>query len=347
MNYQGERLDYAALVSWTADLFAAVGVPQGVAVEVADLLVRTDARGFGTHGLSRLKSYMEKIANGEVSASAKPEEWFEGAFGTINACNLLGQIAGPLAIRKGIERTENQPLSVYMLRDVGHLGALGMHVLLAAEAGRVAVMLQATPPIIGLPGATGPMIGNNPFAFAAPRADAPPLVVDIACSVAARGNILNAVREERPIPEGWAVDENGNSTTDARRALAGWLQPFGGQKGMMISMLVELLAGSLSGQLYNGNLNLDRQVRSAIGNLNAMIFVINPSLMAGRDAYDAHMQAWTENYKANGGPDARIPGERAAASEIEARRNGVLLSPGIVKELQLLGVEAGKPFVGA
>ena len=346
-DQQGSRFGYAELASWNAQVLAKAGVPQSQANLAADLLVRTDARGFTTHGLSRLKSYMDKLASGEASPRADIEERFDHAFGVVTAHNVLGQIAGPFVMDHAVRRTASQPFAVYMLRDTGHLGALGMHTLRAAEAGRVSMILQATPPVVAMPGASGAVMGNNPIALAAPRPGAPHLVIDMSCSVAARGNILNAAREGRPIPEGWALDADGNPTTDAQRALLGTLLPAGGHKGMMLAMMVEVLAGSLSGAAFAADMNVGGKVRSAVGNLNALVLVVNPDLMAGREAYDAHMASWTAHYKRLGGPQARIPGERAAEAEADARRRGVPLANSIVAELVQLGADIGVPFPGA
>jgi LDH2 family malate/lactate/ureidoglycolate dehydrogenase len=344
---QGGRFPYAKLASWCAKTFAAVGVGHRQASLAAELLVRTDARGFGTHGLSRLRSYIDNLRSGAANPEAEILETFDGSFGTVHAHNALGQIAGPFVIERAVQRTANRPLALYMLKNTGHMGALGMHALLAAECARVALILQATPPMIAMPGAFGAMLGNNPLALAAHRTNAPPLVVDISCSVAARGNILNAAREARPIPEGWAVDMDGRPTTDAHRALLGSLLPTGGHKGMMLSVMVEVLAGSLSGAAFNAALNKDGKVGSAVGQLNALVLVINPDLLAGREAYEAHMTTWTTHYKRNGGPNARIPGERAAQAERAARTGGVLLSRSVVTELTEVGADLGVPFFGA
>ncbi len=343
---QGDRFAYGELASWCARVLEAVGVAQDQASLAANLLVRTDARGFRTHGLSRVKGYTDKLRSGETNPRTDLEETFDGAFGIVNAGNILGQVAGPFVMERAVRRTAAQPLAAYMLCDTGHLGALGMHALLAAEAGRVAMILQATPPVIAMPGALGAMLGNNPLALAAPRTGGPPIVVDMSCSVAARGNILNAAREGRPIPDGWAVDAQGRPTRDAQQALLGTLLPAGGHKGLMLAVIVEVLAGSLSGATFSADLNQGGKVRSGVGNLNALVVVINPDLMAGRSAYDAHLASWTAHYKKQGGPTSRIPGERAAEAEAAARRNGVALSAGIVAELLQVGSDVGVPFPG-
>jgi LDH2 family malate/lactate/ureidoglycolate dehydrogenase len=187
------------------------------------------------------------------------------------------------------------------------------------------------------------MLGNSPLALAAPRGNGPPVVVDMACSVAARGNILIKARSGQPIPEGWAVDADGQPTTDAEAALKGALLPFGGTKGMMLAVIVEVLAGSLSGRPFESTLNRPGEVRHGVGHLSALLLVANPVLLAG-PAYDQHMRDWTSHYKAAGGAAARIPGERAAAAEADAEADGVPLDPAVVAELVALGARLGLSF---
>lgn len=336
-----------ALRNWCAAILRSVGLSKDDASTAADVLVRTDARGFLTHGLVRLPSYVSKLREGEVSPKATPVENFSDGFGIIQAGGALGQIAARFTIDRAIALTSERPMATLMLRDSGHLGALGVHVLRAAEAGRVALVMQATPPVIALPGAAGPMLGNNPLAIAAPRPGGPPIVVDMACSVAARGNILIAAREGRPIPEGWALDENGDATTDAAQALRGSLLPFAGYKGLAMAVVVELLAGSLSGATYDALINKGGRVQSATGHLNALFMTFNPDLIAGRAQYESHVAAWTAHYKGAGGDASRLPGERAHADEQRSAESGIAYSNSIIAELSELGREWSVPFPNA
>lgn len=338
-----DRYPIAEVISWSSKILERAGVPKKESEITAEVLVRTDARGFRTHGLTRLRSYMEKLQSGEVSPAAEITSEINGSYGVVEANTALGQVAGTFAVDRAVQATDSQPLAAVTLRNAGHLGALGVLVLRAAEAGRVALVMQATPPIITMPGAGDPMLGNNPFAIAAPRTNGPPIVVDMACSVAARGNIVLAARAGQPIPEGWAVDEGGEPTTNANAALKGALLPFAGHKGLGMSIIVELLAGSLSGRPFEASLNKDGQVRVAAGHLNAIFLVFNPDLMIGRTAYDAHVSAWTSHFK-SAGKGARIPGERAHMAEVSAISEGITFQPDIVNDLKLLGMEHELPF---
>ncbi|QIE56193.1 Ldh family oxidoreductase [Pikeienuella piscinae] len=322
----------------------AAGVPEGDANLAARTLVRCDTRGFRTHGLARLCDYLKKIAAGEIARETPSPEPPDGPVFTYEAGGALGQVAGPRAVDQALALAATYPVVTCQIQNSAHLGALGVNLLGAADKGCVALMFQATPPVIGAPGAKRPMIGNNPFAMVAPRLGQPPFVVDMACCVAARGNILLATRNDEPIPEGWALDGEGEPTTDAEAALLGSLLPAGGHKGLGLAMMVEILAGSLAGATFRDSLNPGGGIASGGGRLNALVLVFNPDLLQGRAAYDEHVAAWTTHYLAAGGPSARIPGERAQEAEQAAERHGVPLPVAIIEELKAAGAAARIPF---
>jgi LDH2 family malate/lactate/ureidoglycolate dehydrogenase len=337
------RVGFDALVDWTARALETVGIAPADARPAAEVLVRTDARGFPTHGLARLKSYLAKFEDGELKADAHPEWELRNGVLTYRADRQLGQIAGPAAVAKAADFARDRAVTTCVLQDPGHLGALGVVVLGAAERGFVTLILQAGSPLLALPGSGIPLIGNNPFALAAPRRNGPPLVIDMSCGVVARGNLLLKARTGEPIPEGWAVDVDGNPTTDATEALKGAMLPFGDYKGLALAMLVEVLGGALTGAPYPDA--LDTKARLGVAAPSpAVLLVINPDLFSGRESYDAYMDAWTERISTYGAGVARIPGERAAHDEAGARRNGIALSPSIAGELSALGDKIGVPF---
>jgi LDH2 family malate/lactate/ureidoglycolate dehydrogenase len=200
--------------------------------------------------------------------------------------------------------------------------------------------MQNGPPIMGLPGATKPAIGNNPLAFAMPVADGPSLVFDMAASEAAFGRIIDAARNNQPIPSGWAIDETGAETTDAAAAMRGMLLPTGAFKGVGIAMLVECLAGSLSG-VYLEKLEPGRTLPPSFG---AFLLVINPALLIGADAFAAHRDTWLDRYKSSS-KSIRYPGERAAQVEAQRSRDGIPLPATVVQQLTQLGESVGAPWV--
>lgn len=235
-----------------------------------------------------------------------------------------------------------------MIRDSGHLAALGLFVLAAAEQGMIALLCQETPPLMALEGSAGPAIGNNPIAFAAPVAGRAPMVFDMATSIVARGNVLQAARDKTPIPEGWAIGPNGGPTTDPLVALQGAMLPVAGHKGIGLAMMVQILAGSLAASRSAesaAGFNATRATgNSSAGNVGAFLMVINPDRVVGRAAFDAHVAQWLAAYASASGGEARYPGERASLCEAERRQDGIPLTLGAVAELRKVGTLVGLEF---
>ena len=248
------------------------------------------------------------------------------------------------ALKQAVAQARNRSSVICLIRQSGHLAALGQFVLEAAEQGMIALMCQETPPRMALRGASRPSIGNNPVAFAAPVPGAAPLVFDMATSVVARGNVLQAVRDKRSaLPSGWAIGPDGEPTTDPQEALKGAMLPISDHKGIGLAMMVQVLAGSLSASTTAQSAALHSAMSSA-GNVSAFVMVLNPDLVVGRKAYDAHMTAWIDMYRSASGQTGRYPGERAAESETQRQASGIPLSASVLAELGKAGKLAGVPF---
>jgi LDH2 family malate/lactate/ureidoglycolate dehydrogenase len=333
---------YDALIVWLQQVFAACGLASDAAKTAAATLVRTNARGIDTHGVTRVLVYVQKLKSGEINAAARPR--LDDRHGVLHyhADGALGQSAGVAAVDAAVHAAGRQASVTMVVHEIGHLAALGMFVLRAAEAGMLALLTQSTPPVMGLAGAKGAAIGNNPLAFASPVAGLPPLVFDMAASGVARGNVVMAARAKRAIPEGWAIDEEGRPTTDADAALRGAMLPVAGHKGIGLAMMVECLAGSLSGAKPASMTGA--KAGSAPARVGAFLTVINPELTTGRAAYDESMSAWIAQYKAASGADGRYPGERAAQLETERRRDGIPLPPETIADLVKVGEMCGVAF---
>lgn len=250
----------------------------------------------------------------------------------------LGQFIGVAAVRAAVEQAREQAVVTCLIHRCGHLAAMGSYVLVAAEAGMTAFIAQATPPWMALPGWTKRAMGNNPLAFAVPLAGRPALVFDMATSVVARGYLREAIREGTAVPEGWALAPDGNPTTDADAAWAGAVLPVGGYKGMGLAMLVQTLVNSLQGNTaaVNGG------GKEGTANMGGFLMVLNPALIG--DAFDADVDTWLATYQDAAGADGRYPGQRAAESEAQRRRNGIPIPPVLLQQLRDTGAATGVPF---
>lgn len=331
-----------ALERWTTDILESCGVPRDEALVAGGLLVRSDLRGYSTHGLSRLPSYVERLQAGDFNP--RPDmrhRAFPGGI-VLDSDRAMGHVACPHAVQLARDALEHSATVLVAVQGCGHLGALGIHALLAAEAGYFCLIGQRTPPLMAMEGFSGAAIGHNPIAFACPVPDGSPFVFDIACSVAARGHILVAAREGRDIPEGWALDAQGRPTTDAKAALEGSLLPMGGHKGMGIAMMVECLAGALAATAASLEPEANKvPLSGAMGGQGAFLWMIDPRRFVGDDLFAASMTQWVEHYRTSGGEAAHLPGHRGALLEARCREQGLSLTPTLLGQLQVLGEKRG------
>lgn len=334
-----------ALERWTAQVLAACGMSAADAGLAASVLVRSELRGYRTHGMTRVASYVERLRAGDFNP--RPDMRHEVLPGgvVLDADGAMGQVAGPRAVALGIEALASSASVLVVVRACGHLGALGIHALMAAEAGMFCMLGQRTPPLLAMEGFGRAAIGHNPVAFGCPVPGGDPLVFDIACSVAARGHILLAAREGRPIPAGWALDEAGAPTTDSRRALKGALLPAGGHKGIGVAMLVECLAGAMAATAASLEPRHNALPESgAVGRQGAFFWLVRPGAFLERELFGAYMNSWTREYLQAGAGKARLPGSRGARLEKEGRERGIEIGTGIRKELTRLGEQLAVPF---
>jgi LDH2 family malate/lactate/ureidoglycolate dehydrogenase len=299
-----QRLDGGRLLEWGTRIFAATGMPEAEAATAADLLVRTSLRGFDVHGVSRISSYAGMLLTDEMNP--RPDHGGEMRDGTLfyRGDRGLGQAVGVAAMRQAVEIARTVPMVPCVLGGCGHLAALGMYTLIAAEAGMLAIICQSTAPYMALPGWRAKAIGNNPLAFATPVADGPPLVFDMAASIVARGNVALAVREGTDIPLGWAIGPDGEPTTN--------------------SVQIDDKPGSNA-------------------RMSAFILVVNPSL-ASTGRYQDDVSEWLGVYLAAAGGKGRYPGQRAAESEARRRVEGIPVPAVTLSQMQEISRRLDVPF---
>jgi len=347
MNALQTDLRYPAdvLARWATDILATQGVGAEAATLTAQALVRTSLRGIDTHGISRLPGYVDKLRTGEVQPRALPRFGLHAGLLECDGAGTFGQVAASHAVHRAMEEARASAVVACRLHSMGHLGALGTLILPAAEQGFMAVLCQRTPPIMAMPGASGPVMGNNPMAFVVPVPGRPPLVFDMAHSVVARGRVAEAQREGLlSIPDRWALGPDGAPTTDPVAALRGTMQPIAGHKGMGLAMLVECLAGCLNGSLTERD-SVSAGVMGSPSNVSAFLLVIHPALAIGQATFDASVTAWVESFLSASAHGARYPGQRQAHCETERLRSGIPVAPGVLTALQALGTQCALPFI--
>ena len=212
-----------------------------------------------------------------------------------------------------------------------HFGVAAYHLGPVAAAHMVGLAFGNSPAAMPAAGGKHPVFGTNPIAAVFPRAEGAPLTVDLSLSEVARGKVMIAAKEGRPIPAGWALDADGNPTTDAKAALTGSMLPMGGTKGAMLALVVELLACALTGAAFGFEADsffVDAGNRPRIGQA---FIVVDPQALAGRAAYDARVEALVAEIMKDDG--VRLPGARRADLAARAARDGVELPAALAQQL--------------
>ena len=223
---------------------------QGAAI--AATVTAAERDGCTSHGLFRIPFYVAALGNEGVDPRAEPDVSSDDS-AVVHVDGGRGFC--PLALESGlpvlVDTARRHGIASLAIHDVYNIAALWPEVERLAGEGLVAFAFTASNACVAPAGGTKPVYGTNPMAFGWPRAERPPMVFDQASSACARGEIQLHLRAGEPLPEGWAIDERGEPTTDAATALAGAQLPFGGHKGAAIALMVELLAGALIGDLFS------------------------------------------------------------------------------------------------
>jgi len=218
------------------------------AAAVARALVKADADGIPSHGVSRLPAYADQAKAGKVDGFATPDVSLpKTASVRVDARSGFAYPAIEAGTKAVLDAIKTTGIVGMAIGNSHHAGVAGHHVETFAELGYLALGFSNSPAGIAPWGGSRAIYGTNPVAFACPRVDAAPIVVDFSTSKVARGKIKLAADKGEQIPEGWAVDANGAPTIDAKAAMGGSLLPMGDAKGAGLVMMVEILAASLTG----------------------------------------------------------------------------------------------------
>ena len=297
------------------------GTAEPAARSVATALVRANRDGLNSHGLARLKAYSSQVRAGKVAGAAVPELAKLGpSAGRIDAKDGFAFPAFDLAIDALVEMTAETAVAGIAITNSHHFGVAGHHVERLAERGVVGLVFGNSPKAIAPWGGHKPLFGTNPIAFGFPRAAAPPVVIDLSLSKQARGKIKLAADEGREIPEGWALDAEGNPTTDAAAAMGGSMLPLGDAKGAALVLAVEIMAAAMTGAHFGYEASSFFDDQGGPPRVGQFIIGFNPGPLSG-GSYAERLEVLLGAVTDQGG--TRIPGTRrqsiraAAADGIE------------------------------
>ena len=302
---------------------------------VARALAQAEVDGQKGHGLSRVPIYAAQAKAGKVDGHATPtaQQTRPGSL-MIDVADGFVFPAVDLAVAHLPAMAGATGIAAAGFVRSHHFGVVGRHVERMAEMGLLALAFANTPKAMSPWSGRQPLFGTNPLAFAAPQRSKPPIVVDLALSQVARGKILTAAQKGEPIPAGWAVDDEGNPTTDAKVALKGALQPIGGAKGAALALMVEVLAVALTGARFSSEASSFFDAEGQPPGVGQLIIAIDADAFAGREAFLDRLAVLARTIEAD--TSARLPGSRRLAAREKARREGVAVDAGLLAEVRAL-----------
>jgi L-2-hydroxycarboxylate dehydrogenase (NAD+) len=260
MSHPAKHIPFEIVEHFIKAALQAYGVPVADASVVANVLVTADKFGFDSHGANRLKPiYLDRIREGILEAVTRPEVVRQGpTTAVIDGHNGLGHVIGKQAMQMAIDKAASFGMGMVAVRNSTHYGIAGYYALMAAEQGMIGITGTNARPSVAPTFGVENILGTNPMTFAMPTDEAFPFLLDCATSIAQRGKIELYARENKPLQQGWVVDENGNSKTDSREALqdlaagraalcplGGIGEENGGHKGYGYATVVEILSAAL------------------------------------------------------------------------------------------------------
>jgi LDH2 family malate/lactate/ureidoglycolate dehydrogenase len=318
-----------ALGGFVASLYRSVGLPAEDAALVADSLVRADLWGHSSHGVMRAPWYLARVRAGTMKPVTEPAVVVDaGAISVVDGRDGVGQVIAKRAMLDAVARARSHGVGIVSVRESNHHGALGYFTRMAAEQGCIGMLVANGSPAMAPWGGRTKVVGTNPWSIAAPAGRHAPLMLDIANTAVARGKIFLARQKGIPIPESWALDAAGRRTADPVAALAGVILPMAEHKGYAISVMMDVLAGALSGSgmltEVNGPYQAEKRSRSG-----HFVMALDIAAFGPREAFEARIERMIAELKATplaeGVREILYPGELEARNEERHRRDGLTL----------------------
>lgn len=342
-------IQISELKRFCRDALVQEGMKEEHAAITAEVLAETDAFGTSSHGTKNLYGYIKKARVGGVDLKAEPELVRESAAcALLDAHNALGMVGAWMGMSRAIEKAREVGIALVTVKNSCHFGAAGYYANMAARQGLIGISMSNVDPNMTAPGARGMLLGNNPFAYAAPSESVPTVFLDIALSNVASLKVVQARRDGRQIPDTWIVDKDGLPTTDpSHYPEEGAMQPMAAHKGYGLAVMVDLLTGilagsdtSMSGKIVSWCFEPEKP-----NNVTHTFIAVNPELLCGKPAVASDVEQMAQILrnapKARGTERIFTPGEIEWGKHKAAEENGLRLPPDVEVSLQELSADLG------
>ncbi|MDB6092672.1 MAG: Ldh family oxidoreductase [Verrucomicrobia bacterium] len=317
----------------------------------ADVLCTTDSWGVFTHGTKFLGDYTRRLRAKGVNPRGVPRIENSGpAWASIDGDCALGMVTAVFAMKQAIAKATTSGIALVTVRNSYHFGAAGYYAWMAAAEGQFGIAVANAIPSVSAPGSRGPVLGSNPFAFAAASAHEGNMVLDISTASVAGGKVMVAAAEGKTVPSHWLVDSAGKPTTDPNLflKLEAFLTPMAEHKGYGLALMIEILSGALSGGAMRNGIGRFVDPPSKPSNYSHAFLAINPAVFLGENVIGGRLDelfgAIRKVPTASGVDHIMLPGEIERAKQEKALAAGIVFPPDVTEVHRAIAAEVGCPI---
>ena len=301
-----------------------VGTSEQNARPLAVATAATEADGVASHGLAYIPIYCEHVTCGKVDGAATPRlDTPRPGVITVDAGTGFAHAAIDAGFEALIPLARSQGIAALAISNSYNCGVLGYHTHRLASAGLLGIGFTNAPASIAPSGGAKPVVGTNPFSIAAPGEDGPTVLIDQSASTIAKSEVMKHAREGKPIPVGWALDADGNPTTDPNVGLKGSMAPSGGYKGVGVALMTEIMAAAMTGATLGIDASPFSGTAGGPPKTGQFFMAIDPAATSG----GVFAQRMTDLVGAIHGQDgAHLPGDGRGAWRVKAAQDGVAVN---------------------
>ncbi len=342
------RYPVASLISFSQDALAACGVPEADAAVAARQMTEADITGFDAHGIFRLGMYCNTLQSGRCNPKANIRTiQRSAATALVDGDDGIGHLVMTYATELAMELARESGIGWVGTRNSNHAGAAGIYAEMPTKQNMVGIYAAvSTANHMAVWGAAEALIGTNPIAIGVPAGTQPPVVLDIATSVASFGTIRQHVASGKMMPDGWIVhSKTGKPVNDPKEVGEGVLLPIGDYKGSGLALMIGLLAGVLNGAAFGKDVVDFTASGSQKTNTGQFIVAIDVARFLPPEVFakemERHLNDLRTSAKLPGIDSIRIPGEDRQRRRQERMRDGVALPANLMKQLDELATKLG------
>ena len=330
---QGIRVSFEELRDFMDRAFRKAGLPDADALTVATLMAEAELQGSDGHGAIRLAPYLRRIREGGVNKHPNiTVEREKPAMALLNGDNAMGHLVMKRAAELAVEKAQTAGVAWVGAHLSNHAGPASLYARMALPHDMIGLYMAVgnanhLPPWGGLT----MLLSTNPIACAVPTGKEPPVVLDMATTVAAYGKVKAKAQRGEMMPEGWMIDRTGKPLLDPKRADEGFLLPIGGHKGYGLALIIGLLAGSLNGAAMGRDVIDFNSDFKSVGNTGQAMIAIDPAAFGDLDEFKAAVDLVVRDLRASermpGVERVWLPGEQSHEKRSANQATGMPLPP--------------------